>query len=200
MSMMGMSLLKEIVQKEYLTHPGVILRRMRKEIINTMGQKGISGEQRDGMDMSLIAFDPNDRSLNFAGAYNSLYLIRHKDHPAPNLESGILEPDQVNGSHNLYEIPADKMPIAHFERMDKFKNHELNVRDGDLIYMFTDGFPDQFGGPKGKKFMYKPFKKLLLSISQKPMKKQHDILSETLDEWMGDISQVDDICVMGLKL
>lgn len=200
MSMMGMSLLKELVQKEYITHPGVILRRLRKEIINTMGQKGISGEQRDGMDMSLIAFDPSDRSLNFAGAYNSLYIVRHKDQPAPNLENGLLEPDQMNGQHYLYEVPADKMPIAHFERMDKFKNHELEVRDGDTLYMFTDGFPDQFGGPKGKKFMYKPFKKLLLNISQKPMQDQHDILSKTLDEWMGDISQVDDICVMGLRL
>ena len=199
MSMMGMSLLKELVQKEYITHPGVILRRMRKEIINTMGQKGISGEQRDGMDMALITFNPEERTLDFAGAYNSLYLVRKKDHASPRIEEKELQPDQLNGNHCLYEIPADKMPIAHYDVMNKFKNHELKVMQGDTIYLFTDGFPDQFGGPKGKKFMYKPFKKLLLNISQHPLQKQQELLSETLDEWMGDIAQVDDICVMGLR-
>lgn len=199
MSMMGMSLLKELVQKEYITHPGVILRRMRKEIINTMGQKGVTGEQRDGMDMALITFDPKERKLDYAGAYNSLYLVRNKDLPAPVIEEGALEPDQVNKQFCLYEIPADKMPIAHFDRMDKFRNHELKIMEGDTIYMFTDGFADQFGGPKGKKFMYKPFKELLLHNAQLSMQKQHDLLASTLENWMGNISQVDDICVMGLR-
>lgn len=200
MSMMGMSLLKELVQKEYITYPGVILRRMRKEIINAMGQKGISGEQRDGMDMALVSFDPKERILDYAGAYNSLYLVRHKNNPPPELEeTGILAPDQENGSFLLYEIPADKMPIAHFDRMNKFRNHAIPVHAGDTVYMFTDGFADQFGGPRGKKFMYKPFKRLLLRISQNPMEEQRQILSDTLDEWMGDIAQVDDICVMGLR-
>jgi serine phosphatase RsbU (regulator of sigma subunit) len=100
----------------------------------------------------------------------------------------------------LYEIPADKMPIAHFDRMDKFRNHEIPVFEGDTIYMFTDGFADQFGGIKGKKFMYKPFKRLLLKNSQLPLEIQEQILSETLEEWMGNISQVDDICVNGNKI
>ncbi len=199
MSMMGMSLLKELVQKEYITHPGVILRRMRKEIINTMGQKGITGEQRDGMDMSLIAFDPEKSSIDYAGAYNSLYLVREKSRPAPVLENVQLQPDQENGSLYLYEVPADKMPIAHFDRMDKFRNHEIEVYKGDIIFMFTDGYADQFGGVKGKKFMYKPFKRLLLKNAQLPLEKQQQILSEILEEWMGNISQVDDICVMGLR-
>ena len=200
MSMMGMSLLKEIVQKEYITHPGVILRRMRKEIINAMGQKGVTGEQRDGMDMALITYDPGGQKIDYAGAYNSLYLVRRKELPAPVLEDGEMEPDQVHDSHCLYEVPADKMPVAHFDRMDKFRNHELPVHPGDVVYMFSDGYADQFGGEKGKKFMYKPFKRLLLKYSQRPLKEQYEILSQTLDEWMGDIEQVDDICVMGLRL
>ena len=199
MSMMGMSLLKELVQKEYITHPGVILRRMRKEIINAMGQKGISGEQRDGMDLALITYNPVEHKIDYAGAYNSLYIVRDKSKPAPELEEGMLEPDQENGSFFLYEVPADKMPIAHFDRMDKFRNHEIQVFEGDTIYMFTDGFADQFGGVKGKKFMYKPFKRMLLKNSQLPFEKQQNILSEILDQWMGDISQVDDICVMGIR-
>ncbi len=200
MSMMGMSLLKELVQKEYITHPGVILRRLRKEIISTMGQKGISGEQRDGMDLALITYDPVERKIDYAGAYNSLYLVRNKKLPAPELETGKLNPDQENGSFFLYEVPADKMPIAHFDRMDKFRNHEIPVFEGDTFFMFTDGFADQFGGVKGKKFMYKPFKRLLLKNAQLPLEKQQNLLSEILDDWMGDIAQVDDICIMGLRL
>ncbi len=200
MSMMGMSLLKEIVQKEYITHPGVILRRMRKEIINAMGQKGISGEQRDGMDMALISFNPQERKLAFAGAYNSLYLVREKSNEGPVIEDVKLEPNFEDGNFYLYEIPADKMPVAHYDRMDKFRNHEMNMEKGDTIYMFTDGYADQFGGKKGKKFMYKPFKKLLLKNSQRPLKEQGEILANTLDRWMGEIAQVDDICVIGLRL
>lgn len=199
MSMMGMSLLKEIVQKEYITHPGVILRRMRKEIINAMGQKGISGEQRDGMDMALVSFDPHARMLDFAGAYNSLYLVRSKSLEGPVIEEGRLEPSIEDGSFCLYEIPADKMPVAHYDRMDKFRNHQMKMEKGDTVYMFTDGFADQFGGKKGKKFMYKPFKKLLLKNSRYTLKQQEEILANTLDKWMGDIAQVDDICVMGLR-
>ncbi len=199
MSMMGMSLLKELVQKEYITHPGVILRRMRKEIINAMGQKGISGEQRDGMDMALITYDPVARKIDYAGAYNSLYIVRAKSKPAPEIEDGMLDPDQENGSFFLYEVPADKMPIAHFDRMDKFRNHEIAVFEGDTVYMFTDGFADQFGGVKGKKFMYKPFKRMLLKNSQLPLEKQYYLLSEILDQWMGNIEQVDDICIMGIR-
>jgi serine phosphatase RsbU (regulator of sigma subunit) len=199
MSMMGMSLLKELVQKEYITHPGVILRRMRKEIIDAMGQKGISGEQRDGMDMALISYDPEERKIDYAGAYNSLYLVRDKQLPGPEIEGSSLPPDQESEEFYLYEIPADKMPIAHFDRMVKFRNHEITIHPGDTVYLFTDGFADQFGGVKGKKFMYKPFKRLLLKHADKPLQEQHTILSEILDKWMGNISQVDDICVMGVR-
>lgn len=199
MSMMGMSLLKELVQKEYITHPGVVLRRMRKEIINAMGQKGVSGEQRDGMDMALISYDPEARKIDYAGAYNSLYLVRSAELPPPELEEGTLQADQTNNGLCLYEVPADKMPIAHFDRMDKFRNHEIDIHPGDACYLFTDGFADQFGGEKGKKFMYKPFKRLLLKNASKSMEEQYRILSQVMEDWMGDVAQVDDICVMGLR-
>ncbi len=200
MSMMGVSLLKEIVQKEYITHPGVILRRLRKEIISSMGQKGVLGEQRDGYDMALICVDYKEKLLEYAGAYNSLYLIRKNNIPAPDLEELKNQVSEVLGEYTLYEISADKMPIAHYDRMDKFANKEFPLAEGDMLYMFTDGYADQFGGKKGKKFMYKPFKKLLLSNAHHPMEVQHKILNDTLSEWMGVQSQVDDICVMGVKI
>lgn len=200
MSVMGISLLKEIVQKEYVTHPGVILRRMRKEIISTMGQKGVSGEQRDGYDIALITIDHEENKLDYAGAYNSLYLIRDKNLPAPALDELKEQSTMKLGDLVLYEIPADKMPIAHYDRMDKFVNKEFQVYDGDQLYMFTDGYPDQFGGEKGKKFMYKPFKTLLLKNAKESMDIQHQILNDTLTEWMGVNPQIDDICVMGVRI
>jgi len=200
MSLLGVSYLKELVQKEYITHPGVILRRLRKEIINTMGQKGISGEQRDGMDMALVTIHHEEGRLEYAGAYNSLYIVRSADQPAP--DPGITKSDRPlqKSGWVLYEIPADKMPIAHYDVMDKFTNYDIQVFKGDKIYLFTDGYADQFGGPKGKKFMYKPFKMLILEHAGQPMVNQEKILSETLHQWQGDHPQVDDICVMGITI
>jgi serine phosphatase RsbU (regulator of sigma subunit) len=200
MSMMGVSFLKELVQKEYITHPGVILRRLRKEIINTMGQKGVSGEQRDGMDMALISIDHEEGTLDFAGAYNSLYIVRPEDKPGPDPE--ITKADEPMSAKGLvlYEIPADKMPIAHYEVMDKFTNYEVPVNKGDRVYLFTDGYADQFGGQKGKKFMYKAFKRMIIENASKPMTDQEKIYTDRLEKWMGTHSQVDDICVMGVKI
>ncbi len=200
MSMLGLTMLKELVQKEYLTHPGVILRRLRKDIINTMGQKGASGEQRDGYDMALITINHEENILEYAGAYNPLYLIREKSNPPPVITDANAEVNMSLGNYYLYEVIADKMPIAHYDRMDKFVTHEFKVFKGDMLYMFTDGYADQFGGEKDKKFMYKPFKELLLTNAEYPMDVQHQKLSETLDEWMGTQIQIDDICVMGLRI
>lgn len=200
MSMLGMSLLKEIVIKEYITLPGVILRRLRKEIIAALGQKGISGEQRDGMDMALVTIDHGTGKIQYAGAYNPLYLVRKKDKPGPEIpDIGVFE-ETFGNDYLLYEIRGEKMPIAHFERMDKFATHEIEILDGDNFYLFTDGYADQFGGPMGKKFKYKPFKRLILRNAHLSMDEQKQILNTTLEDWMGDIAQVDDICVMGLRM
>ncbi len=199
MSMLGMSLLKEIVQKEYITHPGVILRRLRKEVINALGQKGLSGEQRDGMDMALISISQDSKKLEFAGAYNPLYIMRRKDLPPPGVP-GMTVTEALNGDNGylLYEIIADKMPISYFLKMEKFVSHEIDLAEGDRLYLFSDGYPDQFGGPRGKKFKYKPFKQMLLQHAHLSMEEQQQILGYTLDEWQGTQSQIDDICVIGL--
>jgi len=129
-----------------------------------------------------------------------LYLIREKSIPPPVIADVKAEVNMSVGNYNLYEIAADKMPVAYYDRMDKFVNHEFPVFKGDMLYMFTDGYADQFGGEKGKKFMYKPFKTLLLTNAIYPMDVQHKKLNDSLDEWMGIQSQVDDICVMGVKI
>ena len=201
MSMLGMSLLKEIVVKEYITHPAVILRRLRKEVINALRQKGMSGEQRDGMDMALVALHHDTGKLEFAGAYNPLYLVRRKEHPKPLPgEIPVNEPESNDNGHLLYEIPADKMPISHFLKMERFNSYEIDLLEGDNLYLFSDGYPDQFGGPRNKKFKYKPFKQMLLQNAHRSVMEQHEILGRTLDAWQGSHAQVDDICVIGLKI
>jgi serine phosphatase RsbU (regulator of sigma subunit) len=200
MSILGISLLKEIVQKEYITYPGVTLRRLRKEIINALGQKGIAGEQRDGMDISLITLHSDSKKLEFAGAFNPLYLVRKKELPGPGITNMSVMDLEADVNFVLYEIYADKMPIAYWERMDKFNTLEFDIYNGDNLYLFTDGYADQFGGPAGKKFKYKLFKKLLLENAQLPMESQKRALDDTLNKWMGLIEQVDDICVVGLRI
>jgi len=102
--------------------------------------------------------------------------------------------------YTLTELKPDKMPVAIYVKMEKFTNHELQLNKGDRLYLFTDGYPDQFGGPDGKKFKYSQFKNLLLSFADSPMEKQQNTLSETFDDWKGELDQVDDVCVMGLKI
>jgi len=131
--------------------------------------------------MALCVIDPKRKKLHFAGAYNPLILVRNRE---------------------LIQYKGDKIPIGSVEGdiMPKFTNHEIDIVNGDCFYMFSDGFPDQFGGPEGKKFMSKRFRELLFEIHEKPMKEQKQILDQTLNDWMGDNDQVDDILVMGLKL
>lgn len=179
MSMLGISFLREIVLKEYITHPGVVLRRLRKEIIKSLKQRGVSGEQKDGMDMALIAINHETNMLQFAGANNPLYLIR-------------------NGEFTEYK--PDKMPIAIYDRMDNYTVQEIQLISGDQLYLFSDGYPDQFGGPKGKKFMYKRFKELLTEISSKSMYEQKSILEKEFNNWKGETEQIDDVVVLGIKI
>ncbi|GAB4287597.1 MAG: hypothetical protein Kow0068_13350 [Marinilabiliales bacterium] len=192
MSMLGVSLLREIVTKEYITHPGVILRKLRKEIIKALKQKGEAGEQKDGMDMALISYNKNNNIVQFAGANNSIYVVSNEQNEE--LDNLIYEQPY------FYEIKPDKMPIAIYEKMDSFTTHEFKLKHGDVLYLFSDGFADQFGGNKGKKFMYKPFKKLLKDISNQPMINQLEHLETTYNNWKGEFEQVDDVTVIGIRI
>ena len=191
MSMLGSSFLREIVQKEYVTHTGVILRKLRKEIIKALKQTGESGTQKDGMDMAIISIDHETNIVQFSGANNPLYVLTNRK-----LDN--LEP--LKDFENFYEIKSDKMPIAIYEKMDNFTTHEIQLEKGDQLYMFSDGFADQFGGPKGKKFKYKPFKQLLAENRDKSMKEQKDLLNLAFEIWRGDLEQIDDVVVLGVKI
>jgi serine phosphatase RsbU (regulator of sigma subunit)/ligand-binding sensor domain-containing protein/membrane-bound lytic murein transglycosylase MltF len=178
MSMLGISFLNEIVITSDQTGPEEILNHLRESIINTLKQVGHEGESRDGMDIGMLVFDKAQTTISFAGANNPLYMIR-------------------NGE--LQEIKGDKMPVGIYERMAPFVRHTINIQKGDTFYIFSDGYADQFGGPRSKKFMYSNFKKLLLELHPKSMQEQGVILDDRIIKWQGDIEQIDDIVVIGLR-
>jgi ligand-binding sensor domain-containing protein/serine phosphatase RsbU (regulator of sigma subunit)/ABC-type amino acid transport substrate-binding protein len=178
MSMLGISFLNEIVTKSDEIGPEEILNQLRKYIIKALKQVGQVGETKDGMDMSILVFDKAQKSLSFAGANNPLYFIR-------------------NGE--LKEIKGNNMPVGIHEQMNPFTCHTIDIMRGDTFYIFSDGYADQFGGPKAKKFMYTNFKTLLMTLQTKSMREQGKILDDTLEAWKGDVDQIDDIIVIGLR-
>ncbi|MEN8155308.1 MAG: 7TM diverse intracellular signaling domain-containing protein [Bacteroidota bacterium] len=179
MSMLGITMLHEIVNEKNVMHTEEILSQLRLSIARTLKQEGKIGEQKDGIDMALMIYDPATHLLEFSGANNPIYIIR-------------------NGE--MLEYKGNNMPVAFYDKMSDFTRHTIEMKKGDRVYMFTDGFPDQFGGPQGKKFKYRPFKDLLLEVNERPMEEQQRILSLIFDEWKGDLSQIDDVLVIGLKL
>ncbi|MBN2668932.1 MAG: SpoIIE family protein phosphatase [Bacteroidales bacterium] len=203
MSMLGISFLREIVNKEYITHPGVILRKLRKEIVKVLNQKGELGEQKDGMDMALVSIQKDTYMVQYSGANNPLYIVTQREIDFQNNERAkqfIPTKDIPDCTSYLYEIRPDKMPIAYYDKMDKFLNHEIQLQKGDQIYLFSDGFADQFGGDKGKKFKYKAFKCLLLENAKKSMAEQKQIIEQTFETWKGSFEQIDDVVILGVKL
>ncbi|MCU0462637.1 MAG: SpoIIE family protein phosphatase [Bacteroidales bacterium] len=180
MSMLGHTFLDEIINTREIDNAAAILNILREEIINTLKQKGTTGEARDGMDVSLVILDLKSGKLDYAGANNPLYLIR-------------------DGKLTRYK--ADSMPIGiHFISFTPFTNQIIQIRKGDYFYLFSDGYADQFGGPRGKKFMYKPFQDLLVRNSFKPMELQKEILDNTFEKWKNEREQVDDVMVIGIKV
>jgi len=203
MSMLGMAFLDEIVDKNPKLNSAQVLNKMRQNIIKSLKQKGKSGEQKDGMDMSLCILDWENKILEFAGANNPLYLIskdKEKKSVICKKEEQIITPvlEDENG-YNLFEIKADKMPIGYYIKTDDFTNHSLELKNDDTIYMFSDGLPDQFGGPKGKKFKYKAFKQLLLSLENYEMEEREAIMNKVFNDWVEGYEQIDDVIVLGIK-
>jgi serine phosphatase RsbU (regulator of sigma subunit)/outer membrane protein assembly factor BamB len=206
MSMLGMTFLDEIVIKSEVTNTNEILDQLREHVITSLRQSGNSDRDstKDGMDLAMISIDIPNREFQFSGAYNPLYLVRKlKRNEKVKLNKGeeldLLRGSVHNSTHLLLQIRADQMPIGISEKTIPFKASSFKD-EGYNIYMFSDGFLDQFGGPRGKKFMSKNFKKLILELQSIPLKDQGAAMDKVLTGWMGEISQIDDILVMGLRL
>ncbi len=177
MSMLGINLLSEIVIERKIKDPGTILNMLREEIIRSL--KTDEGYSMDGMDATLCKIDTENQTLQFASANNSLYIIRQKE---------------------LLEFKSQKMPVGYMENAVPFQTFNTQLQKGDMIYTFTDGFADQFGGERGKKFKYSQLKNHFIAISDKSLVEQKKSLDTTFESWKGILEQVDDVCIIGVKI
>ena len=180
MSMLNISCLNEAIEGQKLTQPKDILNYTRRKIIQHLSNDGSEAGGKDGMDCSLICFDFDNQKFTYSAANNPIWVLRHND---------------------LIEIKPDKMPVGKHDRdSESFNQGEFNLQKGDVVYALTDGMPDQFGGPKGKKFMYKQLKELLIAISLLPMQQQKEKLQDEFAKWKSYYEQVDDVLLIGVQI
>ncbi len=180
MHMLGAVYLNEIVINNNFLKASDIINKLRDSIMKSLDQTGAPGETQDGLDIALCIIDSETKQLQYAGANNPLYIIRNKE---------------------LFEIKGDRMPVGiHINFSKSFTNNEFQLKSDDQLYMFSDGYADQFGGPRGKKLRYKQFKNILVENCHLPMNIQKEILNNTHDKWRGSLDQIDDILVFGLKI
>ncbi|HEX8517597.1 MAG TPA: SpoIIE family protein phosphatase [Bacteroidia bacterium] len=183
-SMVGHNCLNRAVHEFGLTHPAEILDRLTVLVEETFMHKDVTydnqeDEIKDGMDISLCCIDMNTRTLEWAGANNPLWILR---------------------KGNMIEITADKQPVGKYDHRQPFTNHTIPLEAGDRIYLFTDGYADQFGGPHGKKFKYKQLKELLAGLSGTDMTGNKEVLGARFVDWQGQLEQVDDVLIIGFSL
>jgi serine phosphatase RsbU (regulator of sigma subunit) len=180
MSIVGQNILSQAVNEHRLSKPDQILNFLNEEVSRNLG-KDEKHQIKDGMDLALCVMSKTSRTLEFAGAFNPLWILRGDE---------------------IIEIKGNKFPIGSFMdgELKNFTRHEVKLEKGDQLYVFTDGYADQFGGPKQKKFKYKNIKKLLLDHRHESMERQKQILDNTLRDWKGDLEQIDDILVMGVRV
>ena len=193
MSMLGISMINDMITRESVKTPSTILSALRQNIINALGQKGREEDSYDGMDIALCTYDKNSQVLTYAGA-NLPILIS---------TSEVVEPSEKIAVHydGLIELKPDRMPVSYFDRMDSFNEIKFKINKGDTIYLFSDGFMDQFGGEHSKKFGHTAFRSLINSIKGLPLNQQKQVIWTTLEKWKGESeNQTDDILVMGIRL
>lgn len=175
MSLLNIGFLSEAINEKDILNPNEVFNYTRKRLVSSISKDG----QQDGFDGILLRFNSESRKYSYTAANNSPVIV----------SNGILT-----------ELAADKMPVGKGERNESFAMHEINAQKGDMLYLYTDGFADQFGGPKGKKFKYKQLNDLLLTNASKPLREQHQILEEAFEKWKGELEQVDDVCIIGIRL
>ncbi|MGE0078285.1 MAG: tetratricopeptide repeat protein [Bacteroidales bacterium] len=197
MSMLGITLLKELTALHKKESAGDILFRLRQLVIASLNQTGVEGESHDGMDMSLAIINKNKCEIEYAGAYLPMLIVRRTDVGG----FGVNLPVEVQDEYSLYEFKGNKMPIGfHVIGEKPFTTHQISYHPNDVFYMFSDGYTDQFGGPSNLKYMLINFKKLLLSIQSNSLNEQRQIIEQNFEDFKGSQKQVDDILVMGFKV
>lgn len=184
LSILGITLLNEIVNKNNLTRPDIILNELRENVIVSLRQKEDDNFPHDGMELSICSIDKNQNLLYFAGANRPIYIIRETE----------------NKQKEFIEIKGDKMQASLHDNILPFKNHYIKYKKNDVFYLFSDGYADQIGGKNNKRFTTGKLKNLLLNISSESMDEQRYILKNNLKEWKINSSQNDDILIIGIRL
>jgi serine phosphatase RsbU (regulator of sigma subunit) len=175
MSLLNISFLNEAIIEKGLKQPNDILNHVRNRLIENLSQDG----GQDGMDAILLRIDRSTNAISYSAANNQPIIIRN---------------------NTIIELEKDKMPVGKGEVLDSFSLNIIEVKKGDILYLYTDGFADQFGGPRGKKFKYKQLNELILTYSKKTFEDQRASLDTNFQNWKGNLEQVDDVCIIGIKL
>jgi serine phosphatase RsbU (regulator of sigma subunit) len=175
MSLLNISYLNEAINEKKIHEPDKVLNHVRERLVKNIS----SGSMQDGMDAILICMNGTPGKITYAAAHNAPVLVRNNE---------------------LMEFSADKMPVGKGMKEDPFRLMEINVQKGDVLYLYTDGFADQFGGDKGKKFKDANLKKLLLEIHSRPCDEQKNILLKGFESWKGALEQIDDVCIIGIRM
>jgi len=179
MSILGITYLNEILNKVVAVRANEILNQLRAQVIKSLRQRGRKTEAKDGMEIALCVVDFESHKLQYSGAFRPLYLFRDNE---------------------LIELKGDSMPIGHYhDEEHSFRNQEMEFRKNDMIYMFSDGYVDQLGGPDRKTYKSKRFKQLLTEVHQKPLAEQKKVLESEYEAWRRNIDQIDDILIMGVR-
>lgn len=180
MSMIGLSLLNEIVLRENVTKPDEILNQLRERLIYALSTGAEQVKITDGMDIAMVVIDSEEHTLSYSGAFNPLVIYRNAE---------------------LIVKNADLMPVGRYiEELDPFTLQTMDIFPGDRFYLFSDGFQDQFGGEFGKKYSSRALRNLLVETGKLPLQEQYKILKTTFENWMGELDQIDDVLIMGVEL
>jgi serine phosphatase RsbU (regulator of sigma subunit) len=175
MSLLNISFLNEAIIEKKMEKPGEVFDYVRKRLIENISTEG----GQDGMDAILVCFDKTKNTITYAAAHNAPLIIRKGE---------------------AIQLPTDKMPVGKGEKSDAFATREIQLLPGDTLYLYTDGFADQFGGPNGKKFKETNLKKLFASIADLPMDQQKERLAEEFENWKGELEQIDDTLIIGVRI
>ncbi|MBA4239119.1 MAG: hypothetical protein C0448_00215 [Sphingobacteriaceae bacterium] len=175
MSLLSIGFLSEAIKEKNIKEPNKVFDYVRKRLIESITNES----QKDGFDGILLRFDRAANEISYAASNNKPVII---------------------SNHQMQSLSCDKMPVGKGERNEEFSLNTIPVSKGDIIYIYTDGYADQFGGEKGKKFKYKPLNELLLSIHERELHTQKEILNATFQNWKNNLEQVDDVCIMGIKI
>ncbi|MFT7611629.1 MAG: tetratricopeptide (TPR) repeat protein [Parvicellaceae bacterium] len=200
MSMLGIAFLQETLTSHKLLSPHDILNKLRERIISELSQTGNLHEPMDGMDASILRLNKTTKDLEWCGANNSLFIVSSQNYSSSFNEGEYRIMHNEKDRVNLIELLSQRQPVGFHKNSVPFYSRKLNIADGDQLYLFTDGFSDQFGGERKKKYKLSQLKNLILENYALPLAKQQELLENEHKTWKGDLDQLDDICIIGLKL